>query len=66
MNKEYEIKNCKRDWDKVGANKQHCGHLLLSCDNNICDNIYCMYNDNTIDGRQRLNEKKVGKINYEN
>lgn len=55
MRKEYEIKNCKREWAKVEANKQHCRYM---CNNCICNNIYCMYNDTTITSRQRLNARK--------
>ena len=41
MNK--EIKNCRREWDKVDANKRHCRYL---CNNGNCDNVYCTWNLN--------------------
>lgn len=38
-----EVKNCRRDWDKVEANKQHCRYL---CNDGICINEYCVWNLN--------------------
>ena len=35
-----EVKNCRRDWDKVEVNKQHCRYL---CNNGVCENKYCTY-----------------------
>lgn len=43
MREDYEIKNCKRNWDKVDVNKQHCKYL---CNGGICDNVYCNWNWN--------------------
>ena len=35
-----EIKNCRRDWINVEANKQHCRYL---CNDGICENMYCVW-----------------------
>ena len=46
-----EVKNCRREWNTVEPNKQHCRYL---CTDNICTNTYCTwYNPNN------LNHKRI-------